>query len=107
MATVAIAICQAATRAVVGGQTMPVVRSEPVSAEAKMSSGVSARSDLTAPAFSGTCLWSITASGGAIWVKFGADPIAAEGDDWLILDGQTREFGVSAEGETVAFVDVT
>lgn len=47
----------------------------------------------------------ITASGGKVWVKFGANPTAAAGSDYLILDGQTREFGMIPMGFKVAVID--
>ncbi|GAA0749495.1 hypothetical protein [Sphingomonas trueperi] len=46
-------------------------------------------------------VWCITALD-AIWVKFGAAPIATSGDGWLIGAGQTRTFKVTADGEKVA-----
>ena len=49
----------------------------------------------------------VTTTGGAIWVKFGASPtVTVDGDDcFLILDGQTREFGRIAKGDTIALRD--
>ncbi len=47
----------------------------------------------------------ITVSGGDVWVKFGASPTAAAGDEWLINDGQTREFKALA-GDKMAVKDV-
>ena len=35
----------------------------------------------------------LTCTGGNVWIKFGAAPTAAAGSDYLLLDGQTREFG--------------
>jgi hypothetical protein len=49
--------------------------------------------------------WVITATGGNVWVKFGANPTAAAGDQWLILDGQTRDFAVDAYAQKLAVID--
>lgn len=34
----------------------------------------------------------VTATGGNVWVAFGANPTASLGNDFLIIDGQTRYF---------------
>ncbi|MEP1292792.1 MAG: hypothetical protein ABJL56_19190, partial [Nitratireductor sp.] len=63
------------------------------------------RSPSAAPAGDeGVRFWSITAVGGNVWIKFGAAPVAASGQDWLVLDGQTREFAATA-GDKVAVID--
>ncbi len=49
----------------------------------------------------------LTAIGGPVWVLFGpADsaPAAMEGSGWLLQDGETRSFGVSA-GQKLAIAD--
>lgn len=48
-------------------------------------------------------IWSVTALD-AIWVKFGATPIAVSGDGWLIAAGTTRTFKVTADGEKIAIL---
>ncbi len=40
-----------------------------------------------------------------MWLKFAANPTAAAGDEWLITDGQTREFKALA-GDKMAVIDV-
>lgn len=49
-------------------------------------------------------VWSITVTGGNVWIKSGVtgSTTAASGDGWLMLDGQTRELGVSAADEVLA-----
>jgi formylmethanofuran dehydrogenase subunit C len=50
--------------------------------------------------------WSVTTSGGDIMVKAGSNPTAVATDGgWLIADGQTREFAVSAANEKIALID--
>lgn len=43
-------------------------------------------------ATSGFPICCVTVSGGAAWIAFGENPEAGVESDWLILDGQTREF---------------
>ncbi len=69
--------------------------------EAITSTGASQQSVMTALADN---IWVISAVGGNVWVRFGANPTAASGDDWLICAGQTREFQGKA-GHKVAVVD--
>jgi hypothetical protein len=49
--------------------------------------------------------WSVTASGGNVWVLFGSNPTAVAESGYLILDGQTREFGAKSS-QKVAVIDV-
>lgn len=49
-------------------------------------------------------IWVISAITGSVWIRFGTNPTAASGDDWLICAGQTREFAGHA-GHKVAVVD--
>lgn len=71
-------------------------------AEEITSSATSASSSNASPSGTGFCV--ITVSGGDVWVKFGSAPTAAAGSDWLILEGQTRDFKV-AKGTKVAVID--
>ncbi len=82
---------------------MPVALSVPLFSDTKTSSGTSAQSDITAP--DANSFWSVTVTGGNVFVKFGSNPTAASDDGWLILDGQTRDFAVSAASEKVAIKD--
>ena len=86
------------------GDTLPVPLSVPKGAQALTTSGSSAQSSITTSA-SLSDIWILTASGGNIWVKFGTNPTAAVGGDWLILNGQTREIGVTVDGEKLAAID--
>lgn len=81
----------------------PVVAAVPRAAEDITSSGTSQASAITAQRGE-KC--QITASGGAIWVKFGSAPTASAGNDHLITDGSTREFGFLETGWKVALIDV-
>ncbi|MCA0000967.1 MULTISPECIES: hypothetical protein [unclassified Mesorhizobium] len=106
MATVAITLGSIAQRTY---NDAPVYASVALGSQALASSGasqqstvVSAAPDLIDKTFP---VWSITASGGKVWVKFGANPTASAGDGWLILDGQTRDFGAAMTAEKVAVID--
>lgn len=97
-------IAQASTRAITGS----VAKSVPVSKETITTSGTSQATTIATPAANGDAyVWQVTASGGNIWVKFAASPTASAGNDWLILDGQTREFGASVAAEKVAVIDAS
>ena len=48
----------------------------------------------------------VTASGGAVWVAFGANPTAAAGTTHLVTDGQTRAFfNRTTDQAKVAIID--
>lgn len=47
----------------------------------------------------------IATSGGPIWVRAGASPTAAAGDDYLVPDGGTLDLGRLTIGWKVAFID--
>lgn len=49
----------------------------------------------------------VTVTGGAVWVRFGSAPTAVvDGDGcFLILDGQTRDFGRLTKGFKVAVIN--
>ncbi|TPJ52712.1 hypothetical protein [Mesorhizobium sp. B2-6-4] len=107
MATVAITLGSVAQRTYNGA---PIYGSVALGSQALASSGASQQSTVvsaapTDPIDKTFPVWSITASGGKIWVKFGANPTASAGDGWLILDGQTRDFGAAMTAEKVAVID--
>lgn len=80
----------------------------PVPAKAPLLSEVitsSATSQSSSAATRGGDVAIVTVSGGNVWVQIGTNPTAASGADWLVLDGQTREFGPIAEGEKIAVID--
>jgi hypothetical protein len=82
---------------------MPIPTSVPRVAETKTSSASNQVGAITAQAGE---VWNVTASGGDVWIEFGATPTAASGDGgWRLLAGQTRDFAVSAAGETYAIKD--
>jgi len=105
MATVHVVLSVVQRRALTGA-TMPVPDSVPAFAETLTSTGTSAQGAIQG---SPGQFWSVTAQGGKIWVAFGASPtaaVAAAGQGgWLVLDGQTRDFAVSAAAEKYAIKD--
>ena len=96
MATIAIAFA----KAMEGGT--PVMSPIPTAKQSLTSSGTSQQS--TAIAGNGQ-ICQITASGGKVWARFVPNPTASAGNDYLILDGQTREFGIMSVGDKVAIID--
>lgn len=101
MATVHVVLAASQTRALTGA-TLPLANSVPVGSDTVTTSSSSAQSSLVAEA---GAIWSVTARDGDVWVKFGANPTAAADDGWLVLTGQTREFGASAALEKIALKD--
>lgn len=95
-----------ATVAVAFARTMdgpsPVIACIPNAVQSITSGASSTASTITA---GNDVQCQITVTGGNVWVKFGAAPTAAAGSDYLILDGQTREFGMIAPGHKVAVID--
>lgn len=81
-----------------------VPNSVPIAAESITSSGASQQSTNSIAAGATNQMWILTASGGAVWAKFGADPTAAAGDDHLVPDGATRAFDAVA-GQRAAIID--
>lgn len=84
-----------------GNEDVPVLRSAVLGSEAITSSGVSQQSSVAATRDS---YWHITVSGGAVWVRFGANPTAAAGDDWLIPAGGNLDVQ-AVTGDIVAVID--
>jgi hypothetical protein len=97
MATVDIAIAAVQTRGSYGG-TVPVIDPVPVDTDLITSSGTSQLTDFSVPAGTSGYVWVFTVTGGNVRVKFSDNPVAVAAEDggWLILDGQTREFGATA-----------
>lgn len=103
MATVHVVLSRVRSRGDTGG-TLPVLESVPSGVDTVTSSGTSALSSLTA---GDADVWNVTASGGAVWLKFGpGTPVAAADDGWLLLDGQSRDFAASTDAEKLAIKDV-
>ena len=76
MATVQIVLAGATGRSATGA-TMPVVNSVPVDADTLTSGASSAQADFSAPATGWeTLFWSVTVTGGNVYVRFGANPTA-------------------------------
>lgn len=107
MATVHITVGQV-TGVSTAGASMPVARSVPISADTMTSSGTSAQSSITASTGSlsrQAAFWSITVTGGNVFVAFGPDPTAASDTGHLLIDGTTRDFAVTASSEKIAVID--
>jgi hypothetical protein len=105
MATLSVVIAQ--TFNPKRGYKDPVPAATPFAAEEITTSETSQQSGVYNAGVYGSygSYWVLTVTGGNVWVKFGSDPTAAAGDQWLILDGQTREFAVDAEGQKLAVID--
>ena len=103
MATLSVVVAQ--TYNTLTGYKGPVPSATALDAESITTSGSSQQSTLSTSGATYGAFWVLTASGGNVWVKFGANPTAAAGDEWLILDGQTREFGVDGYTQKVAVID--
>jgi hypothetical protein len=89
---------------VIGQVRKSVPNTAPTAAEVITTSGTSQQSSNSVPAADDNEYWIITVSGGDLWVKFGADPTAAAGDEWLVTDGQTREWK-ALSGDKVAVIN--
>lgn len=100
MATVHVTLGRVGARAETGS-TLPILPGAPRAAETLASAGVSAPAGLVAQAGE---VWSLTVTGGDVFVAFGPNPVAASGAGRLLLAGQTRDFAVSAAGEKVAVI---
>lgn len=87
------------------GKAAPVPLSKPVNAGATItSSGSSQATSITASIKDGD-IWDVTVSGGNVWVKAAAAPTAAPDADFLLLDGQTRQFAASVNLEKLAVIN--
>ena len=89
---------------VIGNVNKSVPQAVPVSAETITSTGSSQQSSNAAPTADLNAFWIVTVVGGAVWVKAGSSPTAVAGDDWLISDGQTREWKATA-GDKLAVIN--
>jgi hypothetical protein len=102
MARLAIALDRVRNGAMSSG-TMPVPTSITDASELLNTTAASAQSVMTASQTSQ--YWIVTALDGNVWVNFGPNPTAVAGSGWLIVNGTTREFSVSAANEKLAAVD--
>ncbi len=93
MAKVHIVVSRTNTRADTG-TTLPLPDAVPVFA-ATVSTGAASAVAANMPPLSGLQCH-VTAIGGSVWLAFGtgSDPTADEGKGWLLLEGETRSFGV-------------
>ena len=80
----------------------PVVGAVPTASAAITSSGTSQQTSITA---GNDTACRITAIGGSVWIKFGANPTAAAGSDYLIPSGASHDFGNIPAGYKVAVID--
>lgn len=101
MATVHITLSQAETRALTRG-TLQILDAAETSADTITSSAMSQQSSITAT--NATYVWSITADGGAVYLKFGSNPTAASDDGWYLMDGERLYLGADVS-QKVAVID--
>jgi hypothetical protein len=101
MATVHVAWVQVQDRALTGA-TLPSPDAHPMASEVLTSGAASAAGTIATTSAEG--FWIVTVKGGAVLAGFGAAP-TADDHNWLILDGQTRDFAVGAAGEKIAIKD--
>lgn len=105
MATVNVVLASSDTDSRRGGSPLPVVKSVP-KGSATLASSTSNQVVTLVPAGVPQALndiWIVTASGGAVMFRAGAAATATR--DYRILDGQTRYFGVTADGESANIID--
>ncbi|MBO6858481.1 hypothetical protein, partial [Roseibium sp.] len=69
------------------------------------SSGTSAQADITGPSLYEGLAWEVIVESGAVWVKAGANPTAAVGDDTKILAGERIYLSVAMASEKLAVID--
>jgi hypothetical protein len=100
LATVHVTLGRVSARADTGS-TLPVLSSVPRAAETLVSTPASAAAQMVGQVGE---VWSITVTGGDVFVAFGAEPVAASGAGRLLLAGQSREFAVTAVGEKLAVI---
>ena len=100
MATVHVTLCDVLARAETGS-TMPVLMSQPKGAET-LTSGAGSSVGTLAATRARDDFWTVTATGGPVWVAFGVEPTAGPGGGYLVLDGQTIDRSTTQVGETIA-----
>lgn len=88
------------------GTRQPVIDSNVIASEVLVSAAVSAQSVNSSGPNKNVDVCQITATGGNVWVKFGTTGVvAAPGDAFLVLSGQTREFAIQQNDVFVAVID--
>ncbi|MFC3442803.1 hypothetical protein ACFOKF_16640 [Sphingobium rhizovicinum] len=80
------------------GATMPVEPSQPAKKEKLVPGASNQVSTITANAGD---FWHVTTDT-AIWVKFGATPVATDGDTHFLPAGSTRSFAATGSNEKIA-----
>lgn len=103
MATIHIVLTQVQERSIATGGVLPVADSVPIASDTLTSTGTSSQSSIVTANEHG--VWCVTARDGDVWVKFGTNPTAVADDGWLVLMGQTRDFGVTTRAEKIAVKD--
>lgn len=105
MATVSVVLSSVSNNARSGlNAVMPVPDAVPAGKDSVTSSAASQQAAVTAPADADGLFWTITATGGNVWVQFGADPTASAGNDHLLIDGVPRDYA-AAGSQKVAIID--
>lgn len=106
MATVAVALTSVSNKASSGlNAVMPTPDAAATGSAALTSSAASQQvTTVVCPADGRQHYWLVTASGGDVWVTFGANPTAVAGTTWLVVDGTTRDWAATA-GQMAAVID--
>ncbi|WP_294327022.1 hypothetical protein [uncultured Sphingomonas sp.] len=93
MSKVHIVVSRTTARAETGA-TLPLPDAIPALAATVNTGAASAVAAIMPPLSGLQC--HVTAIGGSVWLAFGtgSDPTADEGKGWLLLEGETRSFGV-------------
>lgn len=90
--------CGPVTANTKGGATLPVESSQPAKKEKLVPGASSQASTITANAGD---FWHVTTDT-PIWVKFGATPVAVDGDTHFLPAGSTRSFAATGSNEKIA-----
>lgn len=105
MATVSVVLSSVSNNARSGlNAVMPVPDAVPAGKDSVTSSAASQQAAVTSPAEADGLFWTITATGGNVWVQFGTDPTASAGNDHLLIDGVPRDYA-AAGSQKVAVID--
>lgn len=105
MATVAITLSAVSNMARSGlNAVVPVQDAEPYASAIATSTAASQQAAISPFPGGSDQFWTITATGGDVWIAFGDAPVAAPGNQWLIAAGSTREFAAKS-GQNLAIID--
>lgn len=92
--------CGPLTARTSSGASLPVEPSQPARKQKFVPGGTSQASSIVANAVAGD-YWHV-ATDTAIWVKFGASPVAVDGDTHFLPAGSARSFAATGTDEKIA-----